>query len=96
MRRSKLEMYTDILAVLSNRGQLKLTHLMRKTNVNCSLLKDMLDFLIEKDLVREATLRKEKTVFVITKRGLSVLKAFKQVKQVFPEVQERVHTTLLY
>ena len=35
MRRSKLEMYVDILKVLAQRGPLKLTHVMYKANVNC-------------------------------------------------------------
>ena len=35
MRRSKLEMYVAILKVLSQRGPLKLTHVMYKANVNC-------------------------------------------------------------
>jgi predicted transcriptional regulator len=46
MRRSKLEMYIDILKVLAQRGPLKLTHIMYKANVNCSVLKEYLDFLI--------------------------------------------------
>ncbi len=42
MRRSKLEMYVDILKVLAQRGPLKLTHVMYKANVNCSVLKGIL------------------------------------------------------
>jgi predicted transcriptional regulator len=51
MRRSKLEMYVDILKVLAHRGPLKLTHVMYKANVNCSVLKEYLDFLIKQNLV---------------------------------------------
>ncbi|MFW6111031.1 MAG: winged helix-turn-helix domain-containing protein, partial [Thermoproteota archaeon] len=50
-RRSKLEMYVDVLKVLARNGPLKLTHIMYKANVNCSVLKDFLDFLMEHDLV---------------------------------------------
>jgi predicted transcriptional regulator len=42
MRRSKLEMYIDILNVLAHRGPLKLTHVMYKANVNCSILNEYL------------------------------------------------------
>jgi predicted transcriptional regulator len=42
VRRSKLEMYVDILSVLAHRGPLKLTHVMYKANVNCSVLKGIL------------------------------------------------------
>ena len=55
MRRSKLEMYVDILEVLPLRGPLKLTHVMYKANVNCSILKEYLQFLIEQGLVEEKT-----------------------------------------
>ena len=47
MRRSKLEMYVDILSVLALRGPLKLTHIMYKANVNCSILKEYLESLIQ-------------------------------------------------
>jgi hypothetical protein len=53
MRRSKLEMYVDILKVLAHRGPLKLTHVMYKANVNCSVLKEYLDFLMKQGLVEE-------------------------------------------
>jgi predicted transcriptional regulator len=48
LRRSKLEMYLDILKVLSGSGQLKLTHIMYETNVNCGILKEFLDFLMKR------------------------------------------------
>lgn len=89
MRRSKLEMYIDILQVLSLKGQLKLTHIMYKSNVNCSVLKEQLEFLIKTNLVEERKLRREKTVYAITPRGIHILKAFGEIKQVFPEEEEK-------
>ena len=52
MRRSKLEMYVEILRVLGQRGPLKLTHIMYKANFNCVILKEYLDFLIRQGLGR--------------------------------------------
>ena len=46
MRRSKMEMEVDILKILAQKGRLKLTHIMYKTNVNCSVLNTNLEFLI--------------------------------------------------
>ena len=88
MRRSKLEMYIDILSVLSQRGPLKLTHVMYKANVNCSVLKEYLDFLIKQSLVEERTVGKRRAVFAVTQRGITVLKYFKELKQVLPIVEE--------
>jgi predicted transcriptional regulator len=58
MRRSKLEIYIDILDVLALKGQLKLTHIMYKSNVNCKVLKEQLEFLMKNNLVEEKILRK--------------------------------------
>ena len=88
MRRSKLEMYVDILTVLAHKGPLKLTHVIYKANLNCSVLKEYLDFLIKQGLVEERTIGKERVVYAVTQRGITVLKYFKELKQVLPIVEE--------
>jgi len=88
MRRSKLEMYVDILKVLAHRGPLKLTHIMYKANVNCSVLREYLDFLIKQNLVEERNVGKSRTVFAITQRGITVLKYFRELKQILPIIEE--------
>jgi predicted transcriptional regulator len=74
MRRSKLEMYVDTLMVLAHQGPLRLTHLMYKTNVNCSVLKEYLG--------------KRRIVYAITQKGITVLKHFRELKQVLPIEEE--------
>ncbi len=97
MRRSKLEMYVDILAVLAQRGPLKLTHVMYKANVNCCVLKEYLDFLLKQGLVEERTVRKQRVVYAVTQRGITVLKYFNELKQVLPIVEEaRYHAAIPY
>jgi len=88
LRRSKLEMYVDMLRVLAHTGPLKLTHIMFKANVNCSVLKEYLDFLIKQGLVEERTIGKGRVVFSVTQRGITVLKYFHELKQVLPIVKE--------
>lgn len=88
VRRSKLEMYVDILSVLAHRGPLKLTHVMYKANVNCSVLKEYLDFLMKQSLVEERTVGKRRVVYAVTQRGITVLKYFRELKQVLPIVEE--------
>jgi predicted transcriptional regulator len=88
MRRSKLEMYIDILKVLAHRGPLKLTHIMYKANVNCSVLKEYLDFLLLQNLVEERPAGKQRIVYAVTQRGITVLKYFRELKQVLPIVEE--------
>ena len=88
MRRSKLEMYVDVLKVLAQRGPLKLTHVMYKANVNCSVLKDYMDFLVKQVLAEERTIGKRRVIYAITQRGITVLKYFRELKQVLPIVEE--------
>jgi predicted transcriptional regulator len=88
MRRSKLEMHVDILTVLALRGSLKLTHIMYKVNVNCSVLKECLEFLIKQGLVEEKSVGKRRVVYANTQRGLTVLKYFKELRQVLPIIEE--------
>jgi predicted transcriptional regulator len=92
MRRSKLEMYVDILEVLALRGPLKLTHIMYKANVNCSILKEYLESLIQQRLVEEKTLGKRRVAYVISNKGLIVLRQFRELKQVLPLIEEEQKT----
>ena len=92
MRRSKLEMHIDVLKVLARHGPLKLTHVMYKANVNCSVLRQYLDFLIQHNLVEEQTLHKKRhkirVVYAITERGLTVLKYFRELNSALRIIDE--------
>ncbi len=89
MKRSKLEMYVDILKVLALRGPLKLTHIMYKANVNCSVLSEYLEFLLKQGLVEERHVKKNRKVFAVTQQGLTVLKSFRELTQALPIVEEK-------
>jgi len=86
-------MYIDILEVLALKGQLKLTHIMYKSNVNCKVLKSQLDFLMKSSLVEERIFRKDKVVFAITPKGMATLKAFRQIKETFPIEENNLKQT---
>ena len=93
MRRSKLEMYLDILKVLSGSGQLKLTHIMYETNVNCCILKEYLDFLMKQNLVEKRNVGKQRAAYSITQRGITVLEYSREIKQALPIVDENYNFT---
>jgi predicted transcriptional regulator len=82
MRRSKMEMYLDILKVLSDMGPLKLTHIMQKGNFNCNLLEGCLYSLIKQGLVEVQTIKRERKIYLITQRGVTVLKQFREIAKV--------------
>ena len=80
-----MEMYIDILKVMAQRGPLKLTHIMYKANVNCSVLKQNLQFLIQQNLIEEQiTIKKRnktKISYAITEKGRTVIKYFNEVNR---------------
>ena len=98
MRRSKLETLVAILNVLAQKGPLKLTHIMYKANVNCNILSEYLDFLINQGLVEKRNIGKERVVFKVTQRAIIVLKNFHEITQVLPIIEEprRQTTPMLY
>ena len=79
-----MEIHLDILLTLAQKGPLKLTHIMYKANINCSVLKEYLDFLIQQELVEEKTIKKERIVYIITEKGLTVLKYFRELQIMIP------------
>ena len=79
MRRSHLEIYVEIISLLAQQGPLKLTHIMYKANLNCSVLKEDLSFLVKQALVEERTIGKDRIVFAVTQRGINVLKYFREL-----------------
>jgi predicted transcriptional regulator len=88
MRRSKLEMYVDILKVLGQKGPLKLTHIMYKANVNCKVLKEYLDFLLAQGIVEERIIGKSRVVYANTQKGITVLKYFRELNKALPIIEE--------
>jgi len=83
-----MEIHLDILRTLAQKGPLKLTHIMYKANVNCSVLKEYLDFLTQQELVEEKTIKKERIVYTITEKGLTVLKYFRELQIMLPINEE--------
>ena len=88
MKRSKLEIYVDILEVLSQRTPLKVTHIMYKANVNCRVLKEYLDFLTKQDLIEERVVGNGKVVYANTSHGTEVLKFFREIDKMLPVLEE--------
>jgi predicted transcriptional regulator len=61
---------------------------MYKANVNGSILREYLDFLIKQNLVEERNVGKSRTVFAITQRGITVLKYFWELQQILPIIEK--------
>lgn len=73
MRKSKLEAYECILETLVNKP-LTIEHIAYEANLDCTILKQQLEFLTKNDLIELRTFG-EKTSYAITERGTAVLRA---------------------
>ena len=91
MRRSKLEIHIDILRALAYHGRLKPTHITYKANVNCSALKECIDFLMERNLIKEQTISRRKQTrkyYAITDLGLTALRNVKEINKALHVFEE--------
>jgi len=77
MRRSKPEIYVNILQVLAFHGPLAPTHIVHKAKMNYSALRGYMNSLVKQNLVEKRTLGDENVEYAITKRGWSVLKCLR-------------------
>ena len=70
MRKSKLELYEDVLRALVDKP-LTVDSIAYACNMDCIALRQRLDFLIKNELVKEEN-NKKKTVYALTRRGLAI------------------------
>jgi predicted transcriptional regulator len=84
-------MHIDILKALARHGPLKLTHIMYKANVNCSVLKQHLEFLMQQNLIEVQTIQKRRkvvyVVYAITEKGRTVLRHFLELQKILPVIE---------
>lgn len=73
MRKSKLELYAEILEVLMD-GSLALDEIAYEIDVDCVTLKKRLSFLIQNDVVEERV-SEEEALYAVTEKGSAVLRA---------------------
>jgi predicted transcriptional regulator len=74
VHRSKLKISIEILCSLVSNGPMKLTQLMTKVELNKTRLRQHLRLLKKRNLVERQNLGEDKIFYVVTERGLQVLK----------------------
>ena len=84
MRRSKMQIYISTLEALVYNGPLRITRITYKANVSCSLLKPILEYLIQNEFVEERALKENKVFYVATPKARKVLSYFNKVKEMLP------------
>jgi predicted transcriptional regulator len=78
-RRSKLEIYVDILEAVSN-GTVGPTRIMYKANTSWQVLQETLDFLLSNGFLLEG-LENSRRVYGLTEKGFRVLNDFTRIKE---------------
>jgi predicted transcriptional regulator len=79
MKKSKLELYEDVLKILSDKP-LPLDTIAFEGNMDCTLLRKRLDFLIANELVEERAYEKN-SLYALTNRGAAICKTFMLTKR---------------
>ena len=86
-----MEIHIAILRALAYNGKLKPTHITYKANVNCSALKECLDFLMDRNLIKELSInrkRQTRKVYAITELGLTALRNVKEINSALHVFEE--------
>ena len=83
-RRSKLEIYLDVLNVIKE-GTTKPTRIMYGANLSWKLLQGVLNSMVGQDLIEEIDMstsrdRRTNTVYQVTNKGDSVIRYFDRAK----------------
>jgi predicted transcriptional regulator len=78
-KRNRLEIIRDILKVIKDKnGRVKPTHVLYKSNLSHSMMKEYLDELILKGFIVEENSTKNKT-YSITKKGINYLEEYNTI-----------------
>jgi len=79
MRKTRLEVYIDILNFLARCGPSNITRIVYETMSNHKKVKQRMEFLIKKNLVRVTVVGKRK-FYHITERGIAVLESLNNLE----------------
>jgi len=78
-RRSRIDVIRDILASIQDKQMIKPTHLLYKSNLSYTKMKEYLVELKEKNLIMETT-HKRNRVFIITEQGSRFLAELRRIQ----------------
>ena len=80
-KRDKIDIINDMLeAIRNSRGKIKPTHLLYKSNMAHTKMKQYIEELKEKDMVDEVQ-EKNKKFFTITDKGLQFIQDYRRMKE---------------
>ena len=90
-----MDKYVAILEALYYNGPQNPTQISRRTNINWNELEKYIDFLIRQQLVKEFIGSNRGVAYVITQRGITVVKKFCELKTI-PSTMEKNENLLAF
>ncbi|MDD5192706.1 MAG: winged helix-turn-helix domain-containing protein [Candidatus Nanoarchaeia archaeon] len=78
-KRTRLEVIKDILEIIRENKQVKITHLIYKSNLSNNSIKPYLKDLLENNMIEELV-ENERKLFKITKKGNEFLEEFNKIR----------------
>jgi predicted transcriptional regulator len=88
-RRTRYEIFADLLDIVSKRGSCALTRASYGANLPVDRTKKFLSFLASRGFVREESVG-DSHRYRITKRGLEYLDAFRRMQKMFAALSEEL------
>jgi len=86
-RRTKYDIYADVIEIIAKRGLCSLTRISYGANMPVDRAKKILNFLISHGFVREIMVSDSKK-YRATKWGLEYLETFKRMRKFFAALEE--------
>ena len=88
IRRSKLEVFVDVLRVVAREGEIRRTRVMFKANLAWKVLRESLDLMEKTGMIKSE--EKASGVFIsLTQEGYKLLQRFSEVESAFsPQVPD--------
>lgn len=88
-RRTKYEIYSDLLEVVMRRGSCPVTRASYGANLPVDRAKKFLSFLASRGFVKKEIID-DSTRYKITKRGLEYLETFRRMRKLFAALSEEL------
>lgn len=88
-RRTKYEIYSELLEIVMKRGSCPVTRASYGANLPVDRAKKFLRFLASRGFVKEEVVD-DSTRYRITKRGLEYLEAFRKMRKLFAALSEEL------
>jgi predicted transcriptional regulator len=82
IRRSKIEVFADVMKVVAEEREIRRTRIMYRANLAWKVLKEALDFLEDKGILKSEA-RDAGTFVTLTNEGYEVLRRFNELEEVF-------------